>query len=270
MRSHLFAAGALALAACGVSKDEFAAQQRDAQQFRQQYQSEAEKTAALEKKVADQEQQLTAAQQKLTVRDQEIAKLRSDAAKLEEEKGALAAKSAEYEQLTASLKGQIQSGQVEISELRGKMTVKLKDKVLFASGSTALNKEGRAALDAVAEAFKDLRGKNVLVAGYTDDVPTGTRSGFKDNWDLSTARAVTVVRYLQSKGVAPGILGALGFSEYRPLAGNDSTEGRSQNRRIEIALTAGDAAAAAAAPAPAEPAAAGEATPPATPPAAAK
>src|SRR6266568_3109140 len=199
MRIRLLAVSLALLAACGISKEEFAAQERDAQQFKERYQGEADKTASLERKVTEQDEKLTALQQKL-----------------------------------------IQSGQVEISELRGKMTVKLKDKVLFASGSTALGKEGRAALDAVAEAFKDLKGKNVLVAGYTDDVPTGTRAGFKDNWDLSAGRAVTVVRYLQSKGVSPGILGALGFSEYRPLAGNDSGEGRSQNRRIEIALTAAD------------------------------
>jgi chemotaxis protein MotB len=240
MRHAFVALGLAALAGCGVSKDEFAAQQRDAQQFRQKYEGEAEKTAALERKVGDLQQQLAAAQQKLGARDQQVAQLQTSTAKLQEEKGALQAKSAQFEQLTASLQNQIANGQVEISELRGKMTVKLKDKVLFASGSTALGKEGRAALDAVAEAFKDLKGKNVVVAGYTDDVPTGSRLGFKDNWDLSAARAVTVVRYLQSKGVSPAILGAMGFSEYRPLAPNDSAEGRSQNRRIEIALTAAD------------------------------
>lgn len=240
MRSTLIAISLAALAGCGVSKDEFAAQQRDAEQFRQKYQGQSEKTAALEQKLGGVEKQLAEAKQQLAARDAKIAELEASSTKLKQEKGALEAKSAQYEQLTASLQGQIASGQVEISELRGKMTVKLKDKVLFASGSTALGKEGRGALDAVAQAFASLKGKNVVVAGYTDDVPTGAKSGFKDNWDLSTARAVTVVRYLQSKGVAPAILGAIGFSEYRPLAGNDSGEGRSQNRRIEIALTAAD------------------------------
>ncbi|GEJ55722.1 OmpA family protein [Anaeromyxobacter diazotrophicus] len=255
MRRTLIAVSLAALAGCGVSKDEFAAQQRDAEQFRQKYQGESEKTAALEQKLGGVEKQLADAKQQLAARDAKIAELEASSTKLQQEKGALEAKSAQYEQLTASLQGQIASGQVEISELRGKMTVKLKDKVLFASGSTALGKEGRGALDAVAQAFANLKGKNVVVAGYTDDVPTGSKSGFKDNWDLSAARAVTVVRYLQSKGVAPAILGAMGFSEYRPLAGNDSVEGRSQNRRIEIALTAADEPAPAPAPA-AEPAAA--------------
>src|ERR1700694_5817984 len=138
MRRPLLAVTLALLAACGISKEEFAAQQRDAQQYKERYQGEADKTASLERKVTEQDEKLTAMQQKLTVRDQEIAQLKTAALKLEEEKGALVAKSAQYEQLTSSLQGQIQSGQVEISELRGKMTVKLKDKVLFASGSTAL------------------------------------------------------------------------------------------------------------------------------------
>ena len=208
----------IAASGCGPSKDEFAAAQRDAQQNLQKYNDEAAKTAALEKKVADLEQ-----------KNKELA---TTTTKLE-------AKSAQYEQLANSLQGQIASGQIEISELRGKMTVKLKDKILFASGSAALNKDGKAALDAVADAFKGMTGKNVIVAGYTDDVPTG-KSGFKDNWDLSTARAISVVRYLQSKDVPPELLGAAGFSQYRPLAPNDSPDNRSANRRIEIALTAAD------------------------------
>jgi chemotaxis protein MotB len=218
---------------CGVSKDEFAAQQRDAQQNLQKYQQESEKTAALEKKLVDVQQQNAVLQQQL---DEATA----TSAKLQGEKGALEATSAEYQQLASSLQSQIASGQVEISELRGKMTVKLKDRILFSSASASLNKQGRATLDAVAQAFKDLKGKNVIVAGYTDDVPTGSKSGFPDNWALSTARAVNVVRYLQTKGVSPAMLGVAGFSEYRPLVPNDSPTNRSQNRRIEIALTAAD------------------------------
>ncbi len=129
---------------------------------------------------------------------------------------------------------------MELSELKGKMTVKLKDRVVFSSGSAAINKQGREALDAVAKAFQGLQGKNVVVAGYTDNVPVAKKAGFKDNWDLSTMRAVSVVRYLQTKGVEPKMLGAAGFSEYRPVAPNDTADGRSQNRRIEIALTAAD------------------------------
>jgi chemotaxis protein MotB len=233
MVKQVLATSLVFVAACGVSKDEFAAQQRDAQQNRMAYQAESEKAAALEKKVADLQAQTAALQSQL-------GELTATSARLQQEKGALEAKSAQYQQLASSLEGQIKSGQVELSELRGKMTVKLKDRVLFSSGSSSLNREGKAALDAVADAFKDLPGKNVVVAGYTDDVPNSAKSGYMDNWDLSAARAVNVVRYLQTKGVSPAMLGAAGFSEYRPLVPNDSPANRSLNRRIEIALTAAD------------------------------
>jgi len=223
----VFAAG------CGVSKDEFAAQQRDAQQNLKNYQEERDKAAALEKNIAD-------LQAQTAVLQSQLGELTATSAKLQQEKGLLEAKSAQYQQLASSLEGQIKSGQVEISELRGRMTVKLKDRVLFSSASSSLNREGKAALDAVADAFKDLQGKNVVVAGFTDDLPNTAKSGFPDNWALSTARAVNVVRYLQTKGVSPAMLGAAGFSEYRPLVPNDSSANRSQNRRIEIALTAAD------------------------------
>jgi chemotaxis protein MotB len=232
-KTMLLALCAAVATGCGVSKDEFAAQQRDAQQNLQKYQQESEKTAALEKKVADLQQQTTALQQQL-------AAATATSARLAEEKGALEAKSAQYQQLNTSLQKEIASGQVEVSELKGRMTVKLKDRILFSSASASLNQRGRVALDAIAQAFKDLKGKNVVVAGYTDDVPMGAKSGFEDNWALSTARASYVVRYLQEKGVAPAMLGVAGFSEYRPLVPNDSSANRSQNRRIEIALTSAD------------------------------
>ena len=255
---HRFAVvivAATALIGCGVSKEKYTAKDAEAQKYQKALADETGKTAALEKKVADLEQALVALEGKANAKDVELAVARGEltaaqgeivksnqAKDLAEAKAkALAAKSEQYEKLAASLKGQIEAGQIEISELRGRMTVKLKDKILFASGSAAVGKEGKVALDAVADAFKGLQGKNVIVAGYTDDVPVGKGAAFKDNWDLSTARAAAVVRYLQSKGVDPAILGAAGFSEYRPVAPNDSAANKSLNRRIEIALTAADA-----------------------------
>ena len=234
MRNPTFLAlCATAALACGVSKEQYAAKDLEASQAAKKLQDEAGKTAALEAKVADLEAKLAAARQEKSQLDVQFTQLR-------EEKGKLEAKSAQYEQLAQSLQGQIAAGQIELSELKGKMTVKLKDRILFSSGSAAIGKEGKVALDAVAEAFKDLKGKTVLVAGYTDDVPIGKKGGYGDNWDLSSARATSVVRYLQSKGVDPRMLGVVGYSEYRPLAANDTPEGRSQNRRIEISLTAAD------------------------------
>ncbi len=70
----------------------------------------------------------------------------------------------------------------------------------------------------------------------TDDVPTDPKSAFPSNWELSLARAMAVVKYMQDQGVDPTLLSAAGYGQYHPIAPNDSPENRSQNRRIEIVL----------------------------------
>ena len=207
---YWFVLAATAVTACGVDKDKYMAKELEAQEYMKKYQDESQRSADLEKKLAEEQARVAAGQQ-------QVGQLSTAKAQLEQEKGELEQKSAQYEQLAASLKRQISAGQIEISELRGRMTVKLKDKILFPSGSAALSKDGKAALDAVADAFRSLQDKNVIVAGYTDNVRVSKKGRWKDNWDLSTARAVSVVRYLEAKGVPPVMLGAAGFSEYRPV-----------------------------------------------------
>lgn len=233
MRHIMVVVLAVAVAGCGVSKEKYTAKESEALKYQKALEDETGKAKALEAKVADLDSQLKASQA-------ETAAAKGEAQKASAAKEQAEAKSRQYEQLASSLKGQIQAGQVEISELKGKMTVKLKDQILFASGSASLGKEGKVALDAVADAFKDLQGKNIIVAGYTDNVPVGKAGAYKDNWDLSAARSAAVVRYLQGKGLDPKMLGVAGFSEYRPVAPNDTPANRSLNRRIEIALTASD------------------------------
>lgn len=141
-------------------------------------------------------------------------------------------------------------------ELRGRTTVQLKDKILFASGSAILGAEGKDALRRVAEALRGIQGKVVRVEGHTDNVPTGTGGPFPSNWELSTARALAVVHALRDAGVDPTRLSGAGFAEFQPIAPNGTPEGRSLNRRIEIVLAPleGAVTASEAPPAPAEPA----------------
>lgn len=115
--------------------------------------------------------------------------------------------------------------------------------VLFASGSDDIGVEGKAELDKLAGAIGELEGEIppeiswvLRVDGHTDNKPiTGGR--FRDNWDLSAARAIAVVKYLIAKGVRPEHLIAAGFGEFQPLDKTDSDEARAQNRRIELKLT---------------------------------
>lgn len=116
--------------------------------------------------------------------------------------------------------------------------------VFFDSGAATLRPEGRAELDKLAGAVLDLQKQIpsdipwvLRVDGHTDVRPVGSGSPFKSNWDLSAARAISVVQYLMSKGVPPARLAAAGFGEYQPIDPGTSDEALAHNRRIELKLT---------------------------------
>lgn len=242
-KRFLCAVALVVSAGCGIPKDQYNAKALEAEELGRKYKDEEGKSAALEQKVKDLDAQLLnkeadrkALEQKnieLTALNDELSRSKK---KLTEAKEELEKKSSEYESLAQSLKGEIETGKIELSELKGRMTVKMKDKILFASGSARINREGQEALAKVADAFRNLRGKIVRVEGHTDDVPTDPKGPFPTNWELSLARAMAVVRSLQDKGVDPTLLSAAGYGQYHPLVANDSTENKSQNRRIEIVL----------------------------------
>jgi chemotaxis protein MotB len=242
----------------------------EAAKFRQDWEDEMAKRAVLQEKIAAMQQQLDAVIADVTsLRDkvrsdegtlsQKEAELRAARArlvelqalvdelskskkKLEAAKAELEKKSSEYEQLASALRGEIDAGRIELMELRGRTTVKMKDKILFGSGSATIGGDGREALRKVAQALRGLQGKGIRVEGHTDNVPTGSSGPFPSNWELSSARALAVVRFLQESGVDPTRLSAAGFGEFQPIQSNDTPEGRSLNRRIEIVLAPLDGA----------------------------
>lgn len=116
--------------------------------------------------------------------------------------------------------------------------------VLFGSGSDTIGEPGRAELDKLASAIIELEGEIppeinwvLRIDGHTDDVPLSGAGRLRDNWDLSAARAISVVQYLIQKSVSPERLVAAGFGEFQPLDRADTTEARNRNRRIELKLT---------------------------------
>ncbi|HSP77582.1 MAG TPA: OmpA family protein, partial [Myxococcaceae bacterium] len=250
-----------------VTQGKYDAMAQEAQTLEQRLKEEQgtrtaaeEKVRQLEEKVAGLEQEkqalttrLETAESRLTTgaaerraleqQNAELAALNEELSrstrKLKEAKEALEKKSSEYESLAQSLEKEISEGKIELSELKGRMTVKLKDKILFASGSARVGKEGKEALEKIAEALKGVQGKIIRVEGHTDDVPTDPKGAFPTNWELSLARAMAVVRALQDSGVDPTVLSAAGYGQYQPIAPNDSPENRSLNRRIEIVLAPG-------------------------------
>ena len=137
------------------------------------------------------------------------------------------------------LKEQIAAQEIKIEEMEGKLRVTFIDKILFNSGSARINERGKESLTEFAQSFKDSEEQIIVVEGHTDNVKVGAalQSRYPSNWELSTARATAVVRYLQEEGgLNPELLSATGYGYYRPVASNDTEDGRSQNRRIEIVL----------------------------------
>jgi chemotaxis protein MotB len=122
-----------------------------------------------------------------------------------------------------------------VIERRGLVVRVLTDKVLFDSGEAALKSAGLPLLDMVSKLLNvDVR-HPIIVEGHTDDVPIASAL-FPSNWELSTARATTVVRYLISQGVNRARLEAVGYADLHPVSTNATAEGRARNRRVEIVL----------------------------------
>jgi chemotaxis protein MotB len=263
MRTAATLALALAVTGC-VSTETYRKKEDEAKQLRQDWEDAQAKNAILQEKLkalqaqadglasdiaslkdqihsdedslSQKEAELRVARQRVVEQQALVDELSKSKKKLEAAKADLEKKSGEYEQLATALRGEIQSGRVELMELKGRTTVKMKDKILFASGSSTIGADGREALRKVSEALRSLRGKLVRVEGHTDNVPTGHSGPFPTNWELSSARALAVVRFLQENGVDPTRLSGAGFGEFQPISPNDAPEGRSLNRRIEIVL----------------------------------
>jgi chemotaxis protein MotB len=144
-----------------------------------------------------------------------------------------------YQDLAKKLEKEIQEGKVQITEMKNRLTMTMVDKIIFPSGSADISREGKDVLDKVVSILKDVKDKRIQIEGHTDNVKivSALKKRFPTNWELSTARATEVVRYLQEKGgIDPAVLSATGYSEYQPVAPNDTDEGKQKNRRIEIVL----------------------------------
>lgn len=127
------------------------------------------------------------------------------------------------------------SDQLSVFTKNGKVYVSLSEKLLFPSGSAVVNKDGKIALQQVAQALNENRDINVNIEGHTDSIPIKIK--FEDNWALSVARSTAIVRILTSTyNVDPVRITASGRSQYEPVADNATPEGRTKNRRTEIIL----------------------------------
>lgn len=137
-------------------------------------------------------------------------------------------------QLQAYIQQQGVAGQVKVEEKPRGLLISLRDVILFDTGKADLKPEAKKLLDGVLP-FLSQVDNPLSIEGHTDDRPIHTAE-FPSNWELSTARALTVLEYLQSKGIDPRRMSATGFGEWRPVAPNDSDANRALNRRVNITI----------------------------------
>ena len=139
--------------------------------------------------------------------------------------------------LEKRLKKEIGEEKVRLELAERGLVITFVAEVLFDSGKAKLKKGAHSALNKVASVLvKELGGRNIGIEGHTDNKPI-KYSGWKSNWELSTARATSVLHYLlDNKRVNPGLISATGYGKYRPIASNDTPEGQQKNRRVEIVV----------------------------------
>jgi len=205
--------------------------------------AQADRDAAVAKMEGKLEQQQGVLSQTREQAERERAAMQGELAASREELQAVRAQRAitearlqEWKTLTSKLAAMISSGKIKVSVRDGRMLVDLPSSVLFATGSAELQDAGKPTLAEIASVLKQFPSRQFLVAGHTDTVPIVKTVAFKDNWDLSAARALTVTRFLIEKGLPSRTLAAAGYGEWDPVGNNKTEPGRQLNRRIEIVL----------------------------------
>ena len=201
-----------------------------------------EENQTLQQKIAELEGKIQQLSNEIKVLEDQNADLAKKAGATAEELKALRAEKAKrmaelqvYKDLFGKLKALVDAGTIQVEFRKGRLVVKLASSILFDSGKTELKPEGQTALANLATALKSLNDREFLVAGHTDNVPIKTAK-FKNNWDLSTARAVEVVQYLISQGMTSKNIGAAGYGEFDPITDNGNEDAKAKNRRIEVIL----------------------------------
>jgi chemotaxis protein MotB len=221
-------AAALAAGGC-VSKGEFEKLQADKNQ----------EIEGLQKQRDALDQQTKQLQSQRAALEKQQADLRAEVENLQRQKSQLETANvqtkSQYDGLIQNLNAEVQKGQLQVRQYKDMLTVEVAEQLFFDSGKATLKDTGKEVLKKVGEALKGYDDKMVRVVGHTDNVPIATAQ-FPSNWELSAARATTVVRFLQANGVPPERLTASGRGEFSPIAPNDDAEGRRKNRRIEITL----------------------------------
>lgn len=144
-----------------------------------------------------------------------------------------------FQKLRAEMSREIESGKVEIERDGARVIVRLTEQGAFPSGRADLQPAFMKTLGQVAQSLGQTRGR-VFIEGHTDNVPVMFNERFRSNWDLSGARAGAVADYMSANGLAAGRISVAGYADTRPIDSNDTANGRSRNRRIEVIVDGAD------------------------------
>lgn len=211
-----------------LAQEEINRNQRRLKVTEQELAAAKAKVAAIENELLRLEDRKRALQQSLSESQAQMATLRNIEAETKR-------RNEIYAQFVNRLQTMIDGGQLTVSIEQGRIVINLPNNVLFNSGSANLNAEGKEALGQIAAVLSQFSERRFQIEGHTDNKPIKS-ARFPSNWELSTARALTVVHLLTDMEVAPENISAAGFGEFRPRADNETEEGRQLNRRIEIIM----------------------------------
>lgn len=164
-----------------------------------------------------------------------VAEMESALRELAVRKAASDARIAEFKSLLSRFQSLIDAGKLKVKIVDGRMVVELATDILFASGSAELSPDGKKAITAVSAVLASIPDREFQVEGHTDDVPIKT-SQYPSNWELASARSLTVVKTMIDSGLAAKRVSAASFGAEHPIAANTSPANRSANRRIEIVV----------------------------------
>ncbi len=134
-----------------------------------------------------------------------------------------------------SLADLISDGKVSVEMMDDWIEISLEDTIVFTSGGVEPIYEALPIIEKIAQIMRNHENA-MLVEGHTDNIPISTGS-FPSNWELSAARAASVVRYLSMEGISPARMGAMGYGEFRPIVNNDTSQGRLKNRRVVLLVS---------------------------------
>lgn len=207
---------------------------------------EQENVASLEedlaklRKIYEDETSALRAQQAELLKDRTRLKASVDEIKgaldeLARRKAAADARVAAFQDMLDRFKALIDAGRLKVKIVDGRMVVVMATDILFESGKADLSADGQSALAEVGAVLADIPDRKYQVEGHTDNVPIATAK-FPSNWELGSARALTVTRTLIEAGVPADRISAATFADTKPVASNDSKEGKAANRRIEIVV----------------------------------